>query len=169
MTMSRLPAVGVAVDFGWRMDQIKSFPIFHTPVSPSFAPLFVRRIWLETLERMIRDAGQDATEGNPQPSFYLPVQEAFRFRWTVKAGVRTISVDVKQPLNQSPRPNLTIAANPALGIDADVSASAPDSTDWVSIGRLSISPTADGAVWVHLANELPGICAPCWFDKVLVT
>jgi len=97
------------------------------------------------------------------------VQEAFRFRWTVKAGARTISVDVKQPLNQSPRPKLTIAANPALGINADVSASAPDGTDWVTIGPVSISPTADGAVWVYLSNELVGVCSPCWFDKIAVT
>jgi hypothetical protein len=112
--------------------------------------------------------GKDTTEGNSQPSLRMDSSGTFRFLWVV-AEERTLSVDVKQAANASPRPRLTIKANLEMGVLADVQDSAPSGTGWVTIGPLTVEPTSAGALEVLLENLYdtgqPGT-APCYWDNI---
>lgn len=114
---------------------------------------------------------RDNTEGSPDPpSLRMNTKGRFRFRWTViGGGARTVSVNVKQPINLSPRPTLTVKANPAIGVAADVSGTAPSGTSWVTIGPVVINPTIDGSLFVELSANYDGQYVPCWWDEIVTT
>lgn len=121
-------------------------------------------------ECLVGRAARNNVEGYAAgPSLDIPSNGAFRFRWSVETGARTISVYVKHPSNLSPRPTLTVKANAGIGIAADASATAPSGTGWVQIGPLAINPTSDGAVWVELANNVDGMMDHCYFDHIQTT
>jgi len=112
-------------------------------------------------------AGRSDAEGSPTPpSMNLPVRGALRSRAKVKAGSRSISIDVKQAANLTPRPTLVVRRNPGIGLDADVTATASGGTGWVTV-TASFTATADGAVWFELRNNLDGFF-PCFFDKLVL-
>lgn len=93
-------------------------------------------------------------EGNPAPpSLELRHPNFWRFRWALRIGTQTLRIQVKQVSNTNPRPSMVIKANPAVGLLADVSGSAPSGVDWVTIGPLVVTATAAGAVWVELHNN----------------
>ena len=96
----------------------------------------------------------------------LPVRGALRSRAKVKPGSRSISIDVKQAANLSPRPTLVVRKNAAVGLAEDVTATATSGTGWVTV-TASFTATADGAVWFELRNNLDGYF-PCLFDKLLL-
>ena len=115
-------------------------------------------------------ASMSDTEGTPlPPSINIPVKGMFRFRWSLKAGNRYISVSAKQPKNGTPRPTMVIKANPDIGVLNDVSGSAISGTGWVVIGPIYISPILDGVIWVELHNNYEGINEPCYFDNIITT
>lgn len=115
--------------------------------------------------------GRDNAQGNPSPpSLRLDVKGTYRLRWTVAAGARSISIDVKQAVNLSPRPRVTVIANPDIGVSADVQGSAGGGTGWVTIGPISVTPSSAGALWVILEALYDGQsgCASYW-DHIVTT
>jgi hypothetical protein len=109
-------------------------------------------------------------EGNPaQPSIQLTTRGKWRIRWIVEAGARTISVNVKQVINEAPRPIMTVKANPSIGVNADVVGTAPSGSGWVTIGPVNVNPSAKGALHVEFEARHPGQTVPTFFDSIGVT
>lgn len=131
----------------------------------------VKQIALSLVRPMVFAAGRNDSEGNPaSPCLAMPYPGVFRFRWAVRAGTRSISVSVKQSLNASPRPSITVKASPGIGIASDVSASAASGTGWVTAGPAVVTPTSDGVVYVELANNTTGENDhSCYFDHITTT
>lgn len=138
--------------------------------SPSLLPIAIRRINLGSEYQII--GGEDATQGDPAtPCIRLDNQGRFRFRWKMASGTRTISINVKQAINISPRPTLIVKANPDIGINSDQSATAGAGTGWVTIGPITVNPSSDGAVWVEVWNNLITQMrgTPCYVDHAVRT
>jgi len=65
---------------------------------------------------------------------------------------------------------MVVKANSAVGLAADQTATAGASTGWVTVGPVSFTCTAAGAVWVELHNNYFGAYAsPCFFDHIVAT
>ena len=114
--------------------------------------------------------GKDTSEGDPaQPSLRLDAKGMWRFRWAVASGSRSVSINVKQAVNGSPRPTLVVKANPSIGVNSDVTGTAGSGTGWVTIGPVSITPSSDGAVWVELHNNYDSqvLQTPCFWDHIV--
>lgn len=96
--------------------------------------------------------GNITTDGSPaQPCLeFSDCNALFRFRWAVKAGTRTLSIKVANVTGLTPYPTVTIRANPAIGVNADVVGTALAGTAWQTIGPLSVSPSSDGVLLVEL-------------------
>lgn len=130
----------------------------------------VHRTTRTVTEYGVAGLSKETTEGSPsQPSLKLNRHGMFRFRWTVNAGSRGISVSVKQAANVSPRPTLVVRANPEIGVNSDVTETAGSGTGWVTIGPASISPSSRGAVWVELHNNYDSQGGACYFDNIVAT
>jgi len=100
----------------------------------------------------------------------LDVRGTYRFRWTVAAGSRSISIDCKQAVNLSPRPRVTVLANPEIGVNADVQGSAASGTGWVTIGPIAVTPSSAGALWVILEALYDGQSGiPTYWDHIVTT
>jgi hypothetical protein len=116
--------------------------------------------------------GKDAGVGNASaPSLRLDARGFFRLYWTVKSGTRTFSITVKQAVNVSPRPRVTIVKNTGIGVNADVTSSAGSGTGFVTIGPITASPSSDGVLEVRLENLLDAAIfeAPCYWDDIVST
>ena len=111
------------------------------------------------------------TEGSPaQPSLELNIPGMWRFRWGVTPGVRTIQINVKQAINTSPRPTMTVKANAAIGVATDQVATAASASGWIVLGPISITVSAAGPLWVELRNNYYGnFATPCYFDHIVAT
>ena len=115
-------------------------------------------------------AVRDDVEGDEAPpSLRLDYNAAYRFRWGVKAGARTIKCKTKFAKNEAPRPSIVIKANPAVGLLADVEGFAPSGTGWQQISPIGFTATADGGVEVELRNNTLTSNNPCWFDTIETT
>jgi len=118
----------------------------------------------------VTGSGSNSTEGTvTPPSLRMDARGTFRFRWSVINGNRSIEVFVKQAENGQPRPLLRVKANPLIGVMSDGTSVASSGTSWVSTGTVAISPTTNGAVWVHLENRYDGQVAPCYWDRIVTT
>jgi hypothetical protein len=112
--------------------------------------------------------------GNPgPPSLILAIPGMWRFRWSLKPGPHSITINALQgqpvPVSGT-TPTLTVKANPLVGINADVSAAATPSNVWVTIGPVFVIATATGPVWVELRNNYWGFYnTPAFFDHVIFT
>lgn len=107
------------------------------------------------------------TVGNPVPSMLMQYPATFKFRWAAESGARTVQVDVKQSCNVSPRPTLTVKANPDAGISFDVVGSAPSSTGWVTIGPLNLTPTSNSVLIIELScNQRQEGDDGCFWDNL---
>lgn len=151
-------------DVGYQAMKAGSFP------SASFLPVAIRSMMLGNQYQII--GGEDATQGDPAtPCIRLDNQGRFRFRWKMASGTRTISINVKQAINISPRPTLIVKANPDIGINSDQSATAGAGTGWVTIGPITVNPSSDGAVWVEVWNNLITQMrgTPCYVDHAVRT
>lgn len=124
----------------------------------------------QRIDYLTYGAGRNNAEGDPtQPSLELKYPSVFTFRWVAKAGARTIQVNVKQACNLSPRPIVTVKANPDIGVNADVSGTAAAGTGWVTIS-VNVSPTSDGVVLVELESRTgAAIGGSCFFDHIVRT
>lgn len=100
---------------------------------------------------------KNTVEGSPSaPCLELPAKQSWRFRWVVKSGAKRVSIKVKQVGigSTGTRPTLTVKANPSIGLDIDTVATAPDGTDWVTIGPVVFVPNAAGVVYVEVKNNI---------------
>lgn len=137
---------------------------------PQSKPLMLRSVQFGDEYQAL--GARDNAQGSPDPpSLRMDRKGRFRFRWTViGGGARTVSINVKQPINLSPRPTLTVKANPDIGVNADVAATAASSTTWVTIGPVVINPTIDGVVFVEIAANYDGQTGiPCNWDQIVTT
>lgn len=113
--------------------------------------------------------GQDVSIGNAaQPSLRMDGKGFFRLYWTVKSGSRNFSVTVKQAVNASPRPRVTIVKNTGIGVNADATGSAGSSTGFTTIGPINVTPFSDGVLEVRLENLLDAQIGafPCYWDDI---
>ena len=109
-------------------------------------------------------------EGKPgTPSLQLSTPGFYRFRWVVKPGTRSVSVNAKQ-IKTFPNqgPSSVIKKNPSVGLLTDISASVATASNWATIGPLSFPCTATGVVNVELHNNLQISSAPAYFDHIQV-
>lgn len=106
----------------------------------------------------------DPDTGNAAPSLKVRGHE-YPFRLAVKAGARTVSVDVLQPVATAQRPRLMVKANPDIGLTSDQTATAGAGTGWQTLS-VAFTATANGGVRVLLVNE--DAANPAWFDNVRI-
>lgn len=139
------------------------------PVLP-LVPRCIRTVHAEpSAERLALNAGRDNAEGtSTQPSLYLPQGGLIRLRIPVAAGSRAVTVKARQPSGLLPRPTARLLPNAAIGLNAEVSATAPAGPGWVSIGPLTFTATANGGVFVELFAPWSGGESGCWFDALTV-
>ena len=116
---------------------------------------------------------KNTTDGSPfsqPPSLQLTFPGFWRFRWSVQAGVRSLYINTKQTLvSPNVRPSVIIKANANVGLNSDLSMSASDSNDWVTVGPLTFAATAAGMVWVELWNNCQQSNCPALFDHIVTT
>ena len=112
-------------------------------------------------------------EGNPStPSLKITYPGMWRFRWTVKPGIRTVSINTKQDASGYPlpqRPTMKVKSNSDVGLLSDISSSAPTGSSWVTIGPLSFTAASLGMVWVEVWNNLYQHGKPAYFDHIVVS
>lgn len=120
-------------------------------------------------EQLAAEARRDDSEGSSAPpSLYLPKGGRIRLRIPIAAGSRAVTIKAKQPSMALPRPTARILANAAIGLDADLAATAPVGSGWVSIGPLTFTASANGGVVVELFAQWSGGDSGCWFDALTV-
>jgi hypothetical protein len=126
---------------------------------------------------------QDTTQGSPSPpSLRLDFPgNMWRFRWVTKEGARSISVLSMQNSTGSYRPSMIIKANPNIGLNNDLSASAANGSGWVNIGPIMFTSLAPDVVWVELHNNNYGLSnlnasgnpefvkTPAYFDHIIIS
>jgi hypothetical protein len=115
---------------------------------------------------------QNTTEGSPSsPCLQITTPGFWRFKWTVAAGARSISVSAKQTGTTTPttRPSLIVKSNSSIGLSADISGSAANSQGWVTIGPVSFTATGAGVTWVELHNNAFMMETPAYFDHIVAT
>jgi len=100
---------------------------------------------------MALNGGVDATEGNPAPSFRLRGGGRKMFAMPIAAGARTITAHLKQANSLRQRPTLTLMANTALGIAANITETAGAGAGWVTV-TINFTATASGVGWVQFMN-----------------
>jgi len=110
-------------------------------------------------------------EGSPNtPSLCLQHVGMWRFRWVVKPGQRQVVVRTKQVKSYTgQRPTMTVKANTNVGLNSDLVATAPASSDWTLIGPIIFTSTGTDALWVELRNNLLMDDAAAFFDHIIIT
>lgn len=123
-----------------------------------------------SVECLALGAGRDDIEGSAAAtSLYLPKGGVIRLRIPIAAGSRSVTIKAKQPSVTLPRPSARLVANADIGLNADLSGSAPAGSDWVTIGPLMFTATAKGGVMIELFAPWSGGESGCWFDSLTVT
>lgn len=109
-------------------------------------------------------------EGFPSaPSLEMTQPTSWRFRWSVKAGPRAVYVWASQNSTGSFRPSMVVRSNSEVGLNADISASAPDGAGWQQIGPINFTATGNGMVWVELHNNNYAHASASYFDHIITT
>lgn len=114
-------------------------------------------------------------EGFPSaPCISLERAGFWRFRWVVKPGPRAIYVWAQQNSTASAvRPSVVVKNNTTVGLNADLSASAPYGAGWQQVGPITFTATGNGVVWVELHNNYTGAVPPVisasYFDHIITT
>ncbi len=114
---------------------------------------------------------QSYADGFPSaPCLSLQVPGFWRFRWSVKSGQRSVYVWAQNNSTGSAyRPSMVVKANPVVGLNADLSASAPNGVGWTQIGPITFTPTGAGVVWVELHNNQTTAPSASLFDHIITT
>jgi hypothetical protein len=112
---------------------------------------------------------QSLADGSPSvPSLQLNIPGFWRFRWSVTSGSHMVSLLAKQT-DSTQRPSVVVKANSIIGINNDVSGSAPAGSGWVTVGPVTVAPTGSGMIWVELWNNCQTINCPALFDHIVTT
>lgn len=118
--------------------------------------------------RLLFGSGRDDTAGfGGPPSLRIGTWGRYAFRLACSTGAREVTVRTLQPHATAARPKLVIRANPDIGLIEPITSTAGAGADWVTIGPVPFTATADGGVWVELWNPQPGFI-PCWFDDLVI-
>lgn len=114
---------------------------------------------------------RNTVEGSPDaPALSMDRANIFPVRWPVLASVaNTFSIKVKQPVAGTLRPRIYARADASLGVAADVEAVAAAGTGWLTIGPISVTPSASGVLQVILENRTDAIPATCYWDGIATT
>ena len=121
--------------------------------TPGQFPVIRRTLRLLGVETLHLDAGRENVDGDPSaPCMRVIRGGTVRFRFPVSAGNRRLSVRARELSTQVARPELVIKANPEIGLNADMRASAPAGTDWVVVGPLEFAAVAVGGIVVELRS-----------------
>ena len=123
---------------------------------------------------------ENFTDGNPSsPCLQLTYPGFWRFRWSVKPGVRSIYIQAKQPHYLSGSipyvsifypSTMVVKANSSVGLNNDISGSAIDTQSWNQIGPVSFTVNSSGPVWVELWNNNSNeYNTPALFDHIIAT
>lgn len=109
----------------------------------------------------------DVGTGNPLPSLRMDAAGVWSCFVPVVSGDNTITVDVMQAANASPRPTMVLKANTEVGVNTDQTGTAGSGTGWVTI-TVPITATAEGVLQVELHNNLARQygTAPCYWDNL---
>lgn len=150
-----MAALGAIGTYGNELQHVMSMQIVHRIMSGGVQELLI--------------GGREAVEGNPTLCLRIDTVAVYKLYWPVASGSRTFRVDVKQALNFSPRPRVTIKANSDIGVVADVTGSAGSSATWVTIGPLAAAPSSNGVLEVWLENLYEGGDDPIYWDNIIVT
>ncbi len=119
-------------------------PLANLPRSPGWAVAGSERLML----------GMALQEGPAPNALCVPTYGCWRFRvGVVSTPMRAVSVYVKQVSNLTPRPQMVVRANAAIGLAADLVVTATSSTGWVKLTATVDATTAPGAFWVELWNR----------------
>lgn len=106
--------------------------------------------------------------GNPAPGWSLPCGSTPKFRLKINAGSRTIKIDFLQPgVVTLGRPTLTLKANPAVGLNADIVLTGGAGSIWTT-ATATFTATSAGGVYAVLKNSAP-YPAIAYFDNFSVT
>jgi hypothetical protein len=137
--------------------------------NPLVYPLTNRTIVCLQSDVLPLGSGRVDDDGFPAPPcLRVPRGGSLRFRLGVEAGPRSVSVRVKQPSADLPRPTLRVLANAEVGIATDLIATAPTGASWVRIGPISFTAASAGGVVVELASWHHGGDAGAWWDTIQV-
>jgi len=115
---------------------------------------------------------KNIVDGSPAtPCLSVDTPSYWRLRWVVSPGQRTIYILAQQNSTGSVyRPSLVLKSNPTVGLNSDVSGSAPDGTGWKQIGPVTFTSTGTDVVWVELHNNnYVSSSTPALFDHVITT
>ena len=114
---------------------------------------------------------EDLSDGNPSsPSMGMWFPTSFSFRWVVLPGTHTIQANVKQDIDIGPRPTMVVKANSSIGVNSDVTATAPLNSGWCVVGPATITATAQGVLIVELISNTTSVDAdPCLWGQIVVT
>jgi len=111
-------------------------------------------------------AGENLLTGNPSaPCLQMLWVATFRFRGVFLPGTPTATILCQQACNTSPRPQLIIRANPAVGINSDVVGTAPSGTGWVTITAGPFTVSSLGGTYIDLVvNSTAEAALPTLWD-----
>ena|SRR5690349_14537939 len=141
-----------------------------TKVSKDLGPRIAFRGLVCANQSMVA-GGQDLVVGNAAPSFRMDARGNWSAWIYFDSGTNTIQVDVQQAVNLSPRPTITVHSDSTVGINSDIVGTAASGTGWVTIGPLSVSPSAAAVLLVSLSNNYDAqfTGAPCYWDNLITS
>lgn len=120
---------------------------------------------------LLQLSGRDDADGHPlPPSLKMVRAGAYKFKWPVAAGARTISIDIKCTVNVAGfRPYMVLKANPGIGVNEDIRATAASGSGWNTIGPLTVTPNLAGVLEVEIWAPFLGQPFQVNWDNVQVT
>lgn len=123
--------------------------MYTLPMVPH--PYTTKIVTMGLENQYLLNAGTVAGSGNPGDALLIPTIGQVSTYVAVATGDNILSADLKQASNGSPRPKLTIKANPSLGVPVDIPLTASSSTDYVTLTQ-SITAVSGGVVEMVFNN-----------------
>lgn len=113
------------------------------------------------------DAAKDTSQGNPtQPSQSHPRPGILKdIWWRVQAGSRTLSIDAKY---SGSAPQIMVRRNPAVGLQEDVTISAPGGGGWETL-TYTFTATATGVISIWRVRTDPDLTHALNWDHVVIS
>jgi hypothetical protein len=131
----------------------------------------VKGVMLGMVTPLPSQISKDTIDGSPNaPCLSIDVPSYWRFRWVVKAGIRSVYILANQNSTGSlNRPSMIVKSNPNIGLANDVVGTAADGAGWIPIGPLSFTSLGSDVVWVELWNNNYVLQTPALFDHIITS
>lgn len=119
-------------------------------------------------DAFLADAVRNDASGNPgAPSQSHPRPGIFKdILWKVRTGKRTFRIDCRHE-GDSPLPRIILKSNPALGIPADIIATVPSGTDWVTV-RIEVAVYGTGLIHIWRERRSTNLLLMTLWDNIKV-